>query len=280
MSNFSCYRKVPVFLAGIYCFAAAYLFGAESFVKREYPIKMTTSIVVPCVQQHFQHIFGLLFHYQNQTCPPDQVVISLSQAERVPDEEILQVEDYPWSFEVKVIKNRGMRSAGENRTIGSENSSGDLILFQDADDVPHPQRVEIVKFIFENYYVDHLMHSFFIESTDILELDFRYLDHLKRAHFPGSRDFPLYKSEWLQLERYEAYEAAIYVAKITLTNGNPCVTREVMKQIKWDSYFELGEDGRFNRKVYRQFKNNGIVRAYLYKYRKDFSSFRKENAIP
>ena len=145
---------------------------------------MTTSIVIPCVPQHFGHIFGLLYQYEHQTCIPDQIVISLSESECMSDEEFLFVENYHWPFELKIIKNHGKRSAGENRTIGSEHSCGDLILLQDADDIPHPQRVEIVKYIFEHYFIDHLMHSFFLEFDEWYYYHYEYLDHLHHSIFP------------------------------------------------------------------------------------------------
>lgn len=251
----------------------------SSFTMREQPVEMTTSVVIPCAPQHFKHVLGLLHCYEHQTCPPDQVVISLSQIERANPEEIAQVENTPWVFDLKLLKHRGMKSPGENRTLGGRQSYGDIILFQDADDIPHPQRVEIVKFLFENYYIDHLLHGFFIENDEYVEYAYEYLDHLRRAAIPGYKDYPFYKPEWIELQKYEDYEDLWGPKSFNITNGNPCISREVMNKIKWDSSFEIGEDGRFNRKVYKQFHNHGLARGFLYMYRKTLSSFREENSL-
>ncbi len=72
--------------------------GSSSFTKREEPIKMTTSIVIPCAPQHFGHIFGLLYQYEHQTCIPDQIVSFLSESECMSDEEFLFVENYNYGL--------------------------------------------------------------------------------------------------------------------------------------------------------------------------------------
>lgn len=268
--------KKTLFILSILLGFFGSLFGIDGFPRRECPIKMTTSVVVPCVPKHFHHLYGLLYQYSQQTCPPDQIVVSLSQAQLVGDEEIDGVEQFPWPFELIILKTREMKSPGGNRALACDRTTGDIILFQDADDVPHPQRVEIIKYIFENYHVDHLMHGFFLEFDEDYDYNYEYLAHLKRGLFSTQKDFPFYKPEWLQLERYEYYEDVIAAGNIALTNGNPCVSREVIEQIRWDNHFEVGEDGRFNRGVYKAFKNNGIVRAFLYKYRKTLSSYSRD----
>ncbi len=139
-------------------------------------------MIIPCVAKHFPYIFTLLQHFQEQTSPPEEIVISVSEIGQISEDELLRVEEYPWKFEVKFLKHSGKKSAGQNRNLACEIATGDLIICQDADDIPHPQRVEIVKYIFENYYVDHLLHGIFMEDRQRLPC-VEYDEHLARGSF-------------------------------------------------------------------------------------------------
>lgn len=42
------------------------------------------------------------------------------------------------------------------RCISSE---GEILITQDADDIPHPQKIEATEYFFSHYDVDHLIHT-------------------------------------------------------------------------------------------------------------------------
>lgn len=239
--------------------------------RREQPVTMTTSVIIPCIASHFKYIDTLLYHYQYQTCPPDEVVISLSEIERLGQEEIDQIEDYPWPFSVIIVRHQGKKSAGENRTIATAYSSGDLIICQDADDFPHPQRIEIIKYIFEHYYVDHLLHGIVTDRPDYRCHE--YWDQLAKSVYPGASEFPLYQPEEVFAQKFDTYDELIIDSYIPFSSGNPSFTREVANRVHWSADFDVGEDEEFNAMVYDLFKNKGVARAFLYKYRTALSSF-------
>lgn len=259
-------------LTCFFCLFWGGLFGGESLDKREHPIQVTTSVIIPCVAKHFPYIFTLLLHYQEQTYPPEQIVISVSEIEQIHEGELILIEDYPWKFELKILKHREKKSAGQNRNLACKRATGDIILCQDADDIPHPQRVQIVKYIFEHYYVDHLLHAIFMENPKDL-FCVEYNDHLVLGTFPGTKEFPFYKPQKVFAQRFDAYWDAINDSFIPLTSGNPSFTQEVARRVHWDEDFDTGEDERFNELVYELFDNKGVARAFLYKYRISLSSF-------
>ncbi len=230
----------------------------EKYPERQH---MRTSVVVPCCQKHFKHLRGLLQYYTEQTQLPDEVVISLSDVEQINREEIDNLEHLSWPFILKIIKSEGRKSAGDNRNIAVAHCSNEVVLCQDADDIPHPQRVEIVKFVFENYHVDHLMHLYLFD----------------RILGPEAR-FSLYVPEEVELVHYSIYSGDPFNTLnrwgYGVHNGNICISKELGLQYKWDTRFWHGEDVDFNVDVYNRPFRTIVVRAPLLFYRYGLSSFK------
>ena len=218
-----------------------------SVEKRFQPQAMTFSVVIPCSGVHFQHLEPLLQEYAHQTRLPDDVVVALSLVETLRKEEISALESYPWPFRFLLLKHEGKRSAGMNRNVACTRATGDVILCQDADDLPHPQRVEIVKYLFENYEIEHLMHEWV---------------------GPG-QDFPLYAPEEILPERFKKYDDITW----EVHNGNVSLLRSLTRNTHWDDVFFCDHDTHFNRWIYRRCKNTAVIHSKLVMYRRYLSSF-------
>ena len=76
-------------------------------------------------------------------------MISLSQVENLNEQDLTALESAPWPFRVQIIRRQGVFMEGANRTTAAQHCSGEVILCVDADDIPHPQRVEAVLQLFE-----------------------------------------------------------------------------------------------------------------------------------
>jgi len=223
---------------------------------REIPESLTVSVIVPCSGYHFKHLYPLLQFYQYQTCLPDEIVIALSSVEELNGWEIDALENFSWPFRVKIYRSIGKVSAGLNRNLGSEISTGDIFIYQDADDVPHPQRVELVKHVFENYYVDHLMHNFvYCEQAEPISYDKKLV---------SVTSFDTYD----EIERSPEFFGHIH-------NGNVCCTRRVYAAIQWEDVrsLEYDLDVQFNRAVYQKFSNTALLPSPLVVYRRELSTF-------
>lgn len=216
-------------------------------MKRASPQEMTLSVVIPCSGVHFQHLAFLLKEYARQTRLPDEVVIGLSLIETLPKEEIAALETQRWPFRLKLLKHEGKRSAGMNRNVACTRATGDVILCQDADDLPHPQRVEIVKYLFENYEIEHLLHEW----------------------IPPEGEFLTYDKEEVLPERFKKYDEITW----EVHNGNVCLLRSLTKYSHWDDVFFCDHDTHFNRAVYRRCKNTAVIHSKLVMYRRYLSSF-------
>lgn len=205
--------------------------------KRDDRPAFTVSVVVPCAHVHVQHLSGLLAALQAQTRRPDQIIFAVSggQAAELP------------TLDAEVIHSPQKHTAGSNRNRGGVAARGDVVVYQDADDLPHPQRIEIVAALFEKYQIDHLMH-FYNRSAERPE-EFALKKALKRAK----------------------YRTSSTVGGVT--NGNPAVARALLNVIRWPEHPNIGEDLEFNAEVLKHTKRTAVIDLPLLTYRQNFSSF-------
>jgi glycosyltransferase involved in cell wall biosynthesis len=213
------------------------------------PKVLSTSVLIPCASTHFKLIPELLMYYNQQTVLPNEVVVSLSECQKVSDAEIESMEQFPWNFQLKIVKTTNKLSAGQNRNIAFAHSSGDLILTQDADDLPHHQRVQIIKYLFENFKLDHLLHLWIPSQQEFVD---RPIKKLKARYF-------------------EAYPP---VSSINFHNACVCMLRHVVEAIKWPEHFLRTEDTEFNQAVYNDpsIKYKALVWGDFIKYRIELST--------
>ena len=226
------------------CWQLFLLADQESLIPASQPKEFSTSVLIPCSAAHFSLIPELLMCYNQQTVLPNEVVVSLSEAQEIPPKEIENVELFPWNFQLKLVKTTNKLSAGQNRNTAFANSTGDLILTQDADDIPHPQRVQVIKYLFENFELDHLLHLW----------------------IPTKKDFVHHTIENLTACYFEAYPPG---SSINFHNACACMLRHVCEAIKWQEHFLRTEDTEFNVIVYEDpsIRYKALVWADLIQYR-------------
>ena len=213
---------------------------------------MTTSIIVPCHYKHFKMIPDLLGYYEKQSVLPDEVVIALTmdQTDMIAQEAVKNVLDTDWLFNVKIVYDDG-EFPGIARNRACACSVGNLLICQDADDIPHPRRTEFIKSVFENYEADLLIHRWLQRSQDFDA--YTDVDAPQRAqYFNGYDDITAWDF---------------------IHNGNIALTREVFEQVKWPS-ISFCEDVRFNQAVFEKFKYKVGLDLYLMIYQWELSSYK------
>jgi hypothetical protein len=220
--------------------------------KKLIPTPVKTSLIIPCSYHHAHHLYALLKSYEQQTVMPDEVIISLSECYKVEPAVIESIESEVWHFPVKILKSDHIQYAGENRNIACTHAQGDIFILQDADDIPHPQRIEIIKYFFENYEVDHLMHQFFYNHRPKAKISFTKIHNFSSLEIAWPHCFA---------ERKGAY----------FTNGNSAISKRVFHKIQWSNK-QRGQDTEFNKKVYEHYKNLLLVKTPLLCYREFLSS--------
>ena len=158
---------------------------------------------------------------------PDEVVIALSGTTSPPRLSMTT------RFRVSIVTDPPERNAAANRNRVLALLKGTVILYQDADDVPHPQRVEIVRHLFACYEIDHLMHGFVHAHAE------------GGAHdaWRAGRYALQYVEQTLQSHRQYRHDYGF-------TNGNPAVSRDLLGRIRWPEERRVGEDVAFNMRAY------------------------------
>lgn len=194
-----------------------------------------TSVVIPSYYKHIDFLPHLLEKYAHQTSIPDEVVIALSEADKVPANKLRLLQEESWPFDLVLELTSEQQFAGENRNRGTLASSGDLIIYQDSDDLPHMQRVEVIQECFAKVRFDHLLHSW-----DDKEREIPY-------DYPLSLDCQPVDYPWMHMK---------------LHNGQCAISREVLSVVKWPSIWQ-GQDKLFTRCVYGKFDHCYVLREPL-----------------
>ena len=212
----------------------------------------TTSVIIPCYHKHAPSLYSLLRLYEQQTQLPDEVIISLSEYQLVNKEVMAQLSSEQWAFPVTIILSEQKKYAGDNRNTACEHASGTIFICQDADDIPHPQRVDIIHHFFKHYPVDHLFHQW-VEVLPGDEASFIQYDTPENISFTY----------------HQAFRELWWCGKFT--NGNVALARHVFDTVRWSSE-PRGQDTLFNAEVYKHFKQGIAIQAILLGYRMYLSS--------
>jgi len=236
-------KKLKIFL---FTLALASLFGIE---RKEYaPVKI--SVIVPCHPDHFPLLDPLFRVYAEQTSLPDEIVVSLSQSNEIPSQEIESLTERGWPFPVRFVTSVNRQPPGKNRNAACAAAEGEVIVCQDADDLPHPQRIETVRYLFEHFDVDHLLHQW----------------------LPSDGAFEPFRVEGIETEcRYfRSYEQ---ISLDFIHNGSVSFSKTVLDRVKWHPHLTIDEDSIFNRHSYAFFPKHFVLPRPLICYRGELSTF-------
>ena len=121
---------------------------------------MKIGVAIPCYIGHVEPLFQLLDSIQNQTLLPDKVVVS-SSSTKVSELDLYLDKIKTYSFVLEIITSEEKKCAAENRNIAAfKLSDMEYITFIDADDLMHPQRIEILLRVFQEYDSDIILHNY------------------------------------------------------------------------------------------------------------------------
>ena len=198
---------------------------------------MKLSLVIPCTHRDVTLVPRLLRLYAEGTVKPDQVVVSVSNAHMADTavlEEVARVSVAAFD-EILVLKHQRRMMHGPNRQAGSERALHDIICYQDADDIPHPQRIELVKLFFSRDDILHLNHTFceaneaFSAMTEHTSLSVWRQEAIFIQSFPTGR-----------LRDCAAAQATYgHFTKSRVHAGQPAIHRSVLSKVRWKDWKEL-----------------------------------------
>ncbi|KAG8469800.1 hypothetical protein KFE25_006255 [Diacronema lutheri] len=256
---------------------------------RPNPSGLRISLLVPCTPAHFGPLNRTLSAYAAGVVHPDEVIVSLSgSADGRARVARSRVERLRGTFarvfsRVVLLEHAGERSAGENRNAAGAHASGDVLVFSDADDVPHPQRLAVLAHWFAKEPAVQMLHHTWVRSTaSFRPWTERELGAVRRVS-PGelARAFDVHCAE-----RYPPVVARAMVSRTRsrllapemltqmpvfqplrtaapIHTGNLALRREVLARVRWPTFREAGEDKAFSWSVVAQLRAAIVIEVPL-----------------
>tara|TARA_B100000287_G_C20674758_1_gene794784 strand:+ start:6842 stop:7585 length:744 start_codon:yes stop_codon:yes gene_type:complete len=223
---------------------------------------MKTSVVIPATNGNFGYLNCILRHYEDGVEIPDEIVVSISNSHLVDSGSIDALENkFKNSFELKVLRHEETMLQGPNRDAASKQSTGDIIISNDADDIPHPQRVDIIKRLFKENDIVQINHGYQINT------DFSFVENMQvmqcedvfNHHFPNCPDTDIRPNPH-DLGFHAPYGGGL---PWTIHAGNVAFSKEVFDELSWRHTEEIAWDYDFCMDVLFRFKRSMIIDAPL-----------------
>ncbi len=226
---------------------------------------MKTTIAIPCVVKHLGNLDKMLTSFVNGTILPDEVVIATFPILKKEQYEMIDylIGKFGKYFELDIIslKEHLPRPEARNFLIPFL-FQNDLILWHDADDTQHPQRIEIVKQFFEKYDIVHLCHAYRKgREKEIGHIDFnniRYVFSEQMLQFYNKKFLSYDAIDWQTFAFGGGFDMPI-------CGGVCCIRKEVLEKIKFTRKYP-GEDSKFCYDILREFKKTILIDAKIYNY--------------
>ena len=203
------------------------------------------SVIVPVHPAHRCRVAELLEHLTPQLEADDEIVLAFGQLTE------------PWTppslrtaASVRHVRAAEPLAPGAARNLACDAATKDIVVCQDADDLPHPQRIELLRYTFAQFDVVHVMHGL-SWNPDVRTFRYAPEDVDRELHVRATSFSP------------------------ALTNGNPAFDRVACAGIRWDDAKRIAEDVAFNDAVYARFANTATLPLPLYVYREHLSAGRR-----
>lgn len=207
-------------------------------------------LIIPCLFSHFKNIKNTIDSFKHQELI-NNIIIVLNN---IQDNDIkLNLLDQ-YKLKCKVIKIKDKMLPGIARQEGLKYSTSEFIIFHDADDEAHPDKLLILKYCFDNYYCDHILHLIQPTKFNFLNYDLDkinvVLDDRIRKYYQKNN-----KSDFGDI-----------IGK-RCSQGLSAVRKNKIIDIEWLN-IKTGEDKDFNIKSLLKGNKILLVDAYLSKYNK------------
>ena len=210
----------------------------------------TISLCITCYNGDYHLLPSLLAEFAKQTVAPDEIIISSSGMK---SHELIKVNSLPIAdTKVPIIHNnseeRIMQSMARNS--GAKRSTKDVVIFFDIDDIPHPQKIEVTRYLFSGDHLYAFIHGFTHDGDETPGTDFGSSEEeSKKAHDSFER-----------VERLEDIPFCRVIAKHPLNtniiteegvgnihHSHIAVRREIFDQVQFNEStdFYRREDGKF-----------------------------------
>ncbi len=216
----------------------------------------TISLIIPCVDIHIPLLFRFLGTINRFTRIPDEVLIALS-----PKFETIDLNEMKLSLQVQfselnlnILVQNKVTTAAMNINMLSSMAKGNILVRCDADDVIHPQKLEIIEYVFTKYPDTQLLiHPWTNHKKRDYTLSKFTPINMKNIDDMVFTDVELHENKRdLKSEKYiEKYKKHI---NKKIHNGANCFTINAINNIKFIDK-NYAEDKCFNYEVTKAMNN-------------------------
>lgn len=118
------------------------------------------SLCITAYNKDYHLIYNLLEEFSKQTAAPSEIIFYTSGIDRVqniPNNISIANSLVP----IYSIINQKLTIQSIARNICAKIASSDIIIFFDVDDIPHPQKIEVTSYLFDQYNPDFFVHNYY-----------------------------------------------------------------------------------------------------------------------
>ncbi len=188
-----------IILSMVILLAVCISLRSESFENKneKYVHNLRSTIAIPCIVDDILKLDNLLKTIDDQTVPPIEIIIALSSVPKDMNvDEIRRKLQTIVNVPLIILGTHEQCYAGINRNRAANASKGDYILFMDADDLMHPQYVEIILKTFLEYDPIAIVHGFSVSQGNLPRFignyktfDGNYLYNIHKKNPPKNNTF-------------------------------------------------------------------------------------------
>lgn len=185
---------------------------------------MKISSIIPCHSSHVSKLENLVSNLnESQTKKPDEIVIVINPRIEV---------EINSAIPLKIIY-ADKCSPGRARNLGASVADGDLLIFFDADDSYHKNRIEVIDMCFSSTEADAVVHGYTYHDNDILSNDI-----IMPPSFSETIRDPNNNTNLLEP-----------TLNFPIAHGHASFKNSIFKQFKYREDLVPGEDGELLRRV-------------------------------
>jgi glycosyltransferase involved in cell wall biosynthesis len=224
------------------------------------------SIVIPVIPKHFRYLKKLLNELMTEDGYIGEIHLCASSVNQASLEELNRIVARSLlNKKTKVHSFSESKTAGENRNYGWDRSNFEIVVFLDADDLYHPNRLEFVIDIMIKNHADAVVHDFYRMTPKSF------------FNFSNTHSYSLISSESLYKINRTSLENPLPDGNLYLGESNLILPVDELKNPKVHhghltvrrnlpfryTNRKLGEDGELVREILKQGYNLVYVSAKL-----------------
>lgn len=199
---------------------------------------MKIGVFVPSIPTHFGNVGNIVDAYMSGEVKPDRIAVLISDSAKVPIGNRMRFRTTHKHWPVALYESLPLLQAGPCRQLAYDLLEDcDVIAYQDSDDLPHRDRIRVVKEIFEQYPEGMVLnHSYYygggwpaqMGTEPVVDWGVMPGTVMSKGYFPTGK-----------LSECMRHHAFGDVMGFPVHAGVPCVRRQVLEEIRWKKAQDL-----------------------------------------